>query len=45
MLSFIQVSTLVLIHEQGKDGNRMPDLLNPIMTVKNAVSNLVKVSR
>lgn len=40
-----QVSTLVLIHEQGKDGNRMPDLINPIMTVKNAVSNLVKVGK
>ncbi|XP_039272784.2 vinculin-like [Styela clava] len=40
-----QVSTLVLIHEQGKDGNQMPDLINPILTVKAAVSNLVKVGK
>lgn len=40
-----QVSTLVLIHEQGKDGNQMPDLIKPIMTVKAAVSNLVVVGK
>lgn len=40
-----QVSTLVLIHEQGKDGNQMPDLIRPILTVKAAVSNLVNVGK
>ncbi|CAD5126155.1 DgyrCDS14323 [Dimorphilus gyrociliatus] len=38
-----QVSKLVILHEEGEDGNAMPDLTRPVNVVKKAVDNLVKV--
>ncbi|XP_050409056.1 vinculin isoform X6 [Patella vulgata] len=38
-----QVSMLVILHEEAEDGNAMPDLAQPVRTVKIAVDNLVKV--
>ncbi|KAL3841953.1 hypothetical protein ACJMK2_020030 [Sinanodonta woodiana] len=38
-----QVSKLVILHEEAEDGNAMPDLARPVMAVKLAVDNLVKV--
>ncbi|XP_076114500.1 vinculin-like isoform X10 [Mytilus galloprovincialis] len=38
-----QVSRLVILHEEAEDGNAMPDLGQPVMTVKTAVENLVRV--
>ncbi|KAL1502099.1 hypothetical protein ABEB36_007294 [Hypothenemus hampei] len=40
-----QVSKLVILHEEAEDGIPMPDLEQPVRTVSNAVSNLVKVGR
>jgi len=34
---------LVILHEEAEDGNAMPDLGPPVMTVKTAVENLVRV--
>ncbi|KAK6184513.1 hypothetical protein SNE40_006977 [Patella caerulea] len=34
---------LVILHEEAEDGNAMPDLAQPVRTVKIAVDNLVKV--
>ncbi|XP_052798613.1 vinculin-like isoform X6 [Mya arenaria] len=39
----VQVSKLVILHEEAEDGNAMPDLCRPIQVVKLAVDNLVKV--
>ena len=38
-----QVSSLVILHEQGEDGAAMPPLEKPIATVKDAVANLASV--
>lgn len=38
-----QVSKLVILHEEAEDGIPMPDLQQPVRSVSNAVSNLVKV--
>ncbi|XP_066153986.1 vinculin isoform X9 [Euwallacea fornicatus] len=40
-----QVSKLVILHEEAEDGIPMPDLEQPVRTVSNAVSNLVKVGK
>lgn len=40
-----QVSKLVILHEEAEDGIPMPDLQQPVRTVSNAVSNLIKVGR
>ena len=40
----MQVSRLVILHEEAEDGNAMPDLEKPVMAVSKAVINLVKVS-
>ncbi|XP_015836441.1 vinculin isoform X4 [Tribolium castaneum] len=40
-----QVSKLVILHEEAEDGIPMPDLEQPVRSVSNAVSNLVKVGR
>ena len=40
---FLQVSQLVILHEEAEDGNAMPDLAKPIQAVGAAVANLVKV--
>ncbi|CAG9818715.1 unnamed protein product [Phaedon cochleariae] len=40
-----QVSKLVILHEEAEDGIPMPDLQQPVRSVSNAVSNLVKVGR
>ncbi|XP_064603659.1 vinculin-like isoform X6 [Liolophura sinensis] len=39
----VQVSKLVILHEEAEDGNAMPDLAIPIQAVKRAVDNLVRV--
>lgn len=39
----MQVSRLVILHEEAEDGNAMPDLAIPIRAVKAAVDNLVRV--
>lgn len=39
----MQVSRLVILHEEAEDGNAMPDLERPVMAVSRAVTNLVKV--
>ncbi|PSN46699.1 Vinculin [Blattella germanica] len=41
----LQVSRLVILHEEAEDGNAMPDLERPVMAVSRAVTNLVKVGR
>ena len=40
---YVQVSRLVILHEEAEDGNAMPDLAIPIRAVKAAVDNLVRV--
>lgn len=40
----LQVSRLVILHEEAEDGNAMPDLGRPVQAVSMAVTNLVKVS-
>lgn len=40
---FIQVSRLVILHEEAEDGNAMPDLSRPVQAVSHAVADLVKV--
>ncbi|KAJ8980405.1 hypothetical protein NQ317_009400 [Molorchus minor] len=40
-----QVSKLVILHEEAEEGIPMPDLEQPVRSVSNAVSNLVKVGR
>lgn len=39
----VQVSRLVILHEEAEDGNAMPDLEQPVKVVSNAVYNLIKV--
>ena len=39
----LQVSRLVILHEEAEDGNAMPNLERPVQAVSRAVSNLVKV--
>ncbi|CAB4062287.1 VCL [Lepeophtheirus salmonis] len=41
----LQVSRLVIIHEEGEAGHEMPDLVRPVQAVSKAVHNLVKVGR
>lgn len=41
----LQVSRLVILHEEAEDGNAMPDLERPVQAVSRAVANLVKVGR
>ena len=41
--SHFQVSRLVIIHEEGEEGQEMPDLVRPVQAVSKAVDNLVKV--
>ncbi|KAF0309831.1 Vinculin [Amphibalanus amphitrite] len=41
----VQVSRLVILHEEAEDGNAMPNLERPVQAVSRAVSNLVKVGR
>lgn len=38
-----QVSKLIILHEEGEDGNAMPDLERPVQAVSKAVANLVRV--
>lgn len=40
----LQVSRLVILHEEAEDGNAMPDLARPVQAVSLAVNNLVKVT-
>lgn len=40
-----QVSKLIILHEEGEDGNAMPDLERPVQAVSKAVSNLVRVGK
>lgn len=40
-----QVSKLIILHEEGEDGNSMPDLETPVQAVSKAVANLVRVGR
>ena len=40
-----QVSKLIILHEEGEDGNAMPDLERPVRAVSNAVDNLAKVGK
>jgi len=40
-----QVSKLIILHEEGEDGNSMPDLEAPVVAVSKAVNNLVRVGR
>jgi len=40
-----QVSKLIILHEEGEDGNAMPDLEMPVVAVSKAVANLVRVGR
>ena len=37
-----QVSKLIILHEEGEDGNAMPDLEVPVVAVSKAVANLVR---
>uniref|UniRef100_A0A8C5S7U9 Vinculin n=1 Tax=Laticauda laticaudata TaxID=8630 RepID=A0A8C5S7U9_LATLA len=40
-----QISHLVIMHEEGEvDGKAIPDLTGPVAAVRDAVSNLVRVS-
>nr|KAG5709155.1 hypothetical protein BaRGS_028611 [Batillaria attramentaria] len=39
----LEVSRLVILHEEAEDGNAMPDLAVPVRAVKAAVDNLVRV--
>ena len=38
-----QVSKLIILHEEGEDGNSMPDLEAPVVAVSKAVNNLVRL--
>ena len=40
-----QVSKLIILHEEGEDGNAMPDLERPVTAVSKAVDNLARVGR
>lgn len=40
-----QVSKLIILHEEGEDGNAMPDLERPVQAVSKAVSNLTRVAK
>ena len=40
-----QVSNLIILHEEGEDGNPMPDLDRPVNAVSRAVDNLTKVGK
>merc|ERR1739846_215736 len=40
-----QVSKLIILHEEGEDGNAMPDLERPVHVVSQAVTNLVRVGK
>ena len=40
-----QVSKLIILHEEGEDGNAMPDLERPVQAVSKAVANLVRVGK
>lgn len=40
-----QVSKLIILHEEGEDGNAMPDLEKPVYAVSSAVSNLLRVGK
>ena len=40
----VQVSRLVILHEEAEDGNAMPDLTRPVGMVSKAVANLIDVS-
>jgi len=40
-----QVSKLIILHEEGEDGNAMPDLEVPVVAVSKAVANLVRVGK
>jgi vinculin len=40
-----QVSKLIILHEEGEDGNAMPDLERPVQAVSKAVTNLVRVGK
>ena len=40
-----QVSKLIILHEEGEDGNAMPDLERPVHAVSKAVANLVRVGK
>ena len=42
MIVMCQVSKLIILHEEGEDGNAMPDLEVPVVAVSNAVANLVR---
>jgi hypothetical protein len=39
----LQVSRLVILHEEAEDGNAMPDLTRPVGAVSKAVDNLINV--
>ena len=39
---FVKVSKLIILHEEGEDGNSMPNLEAPVVAVSKAVSNLVR---
>ena len=45
LLYCLQVSRLVIIHEEGEAGHEMPDLERPVQAVSKAVANLAKVGR
>ena len=40
-----QVSKLIILHEEGEDGNAMPDLERPVQAVSKAVTNLIRVGK
>ena len=44
-IMFHQVSKLIILHEEGEDGNSMPDLQTPVQAVSKAVANLVRWGR
>ena len=33
---------MIILHEEGEDGNSMPDLEAPVVAVSKAVNNLVR---
>ena len=37
------MSKLIILHEEGEDGNSMPDLEVPVQAVSEAVANLVRL--
>ena len=37
------MSKLIILHEEGEDGNSMPNLEIPVQAVSKAVSNLVRL--